>query len=218
MPPETDNLKLEEIFQEDQKDRSKVYDSQEELAALKSDLEERFENEARIRFETYTEGRPSLQRGLDMLGSFLGLIALLSLLLGGVGVAQAVRAWIASRVTAIAVLKCVGMRPREILALYAAQAALLGIVGSTVGAAAGVLVMAVIPIAFAAYVPGELIDPWQPQAVVRGLALGLAVAMVFSLPALVAVLRVPPILVFRREAEPLRQARWAAASPAPTPV
>ena len=181
----------------------------EELASLKTNLETVVENEARIRFETYTEGRPSLQRGLDTLGSFLGLIALLSLLLGGVGVAQAVRAWIASRVTAIAVLKCVGMRPREILALYAAQAALLGIVGSALGAAIGVGLMALMPVALAAYIPADLIDPWQPMAVARGLALGLAVALVFSLPALVAVLRVPPVLVFRREAEPLHQARWA---------
>lgn len=180
-----------------------------ELAALKNKLEDVVENEARVRFETYTEGRPSLQRGLDTLGRFLGLIALLSLLLGGVGVAQAVRAWIASRVTAIAVLKCVGMRPREILALYAAQAALLGVVGSAFGATIAVLLMAAMPIALASYIPAELINPWQPLAILRGFALGLAVAMVFSLPALVAVLRVPPILVFRREAEPLYQARWA---------
>lgn len=35
MPPETDNLKLEEIFIDDQKDRERVYDSAEEVAKLK---------------------------------------------------------------------------------------------------------------------------------------------------------------------------------------
>ena len=35
MPPETDNLQLEEVFQEDQKDREKVYDAPEEIERLK---------------------------------------------------------------------------------------------------------------------------------------------------------------------------------------
>ncbi|OIO09135.1 MAG: hypothetical protein AUJ52_06930 [Elusimicrobia bacterium CG1_02_63_36] len=35
MPPETDNLKLEEIFQADQKDREKVYESQDAVDALR---------------------------------------------------------------------------------------------------------------------------------------------------------------------------------------
>ena len=35
MPPETDNLKLEEIFQEDQVDRDRVYESPDEVAKLR---------------------------------------------------------------------------------------------------------------------------------------------------------------------------------------
>ena len=35
MPPETDNLQLEELFQEDQHDREKVYDTPEEVEKLR---------------------------------------------------------------------------------------------------------------------------------------------------------------------------------------
>ncbi|HEY4561913.1 MAG TPA: FtsX-like permease family protein, partial [Thermoanaerobaculia bacterium] len=50
--------------------------------------------------------------------------------------------------------------------------------------------------------------PWQPAALLRGLGLGVGVALLFSLPPLSAVLRVPPARVLRREAEPLPRHRW----------
>lgn len=180
----------------------------EQLEAVKTDLEKALEAEQSARVETYIEGRPTLQRGLEDLSRFLGMIALLSLLLGGVGVAQAVRAWIAGRMDAIAVLKCIGMRPREILVLYAAQATLLGLVGSAAGAALGLGLTALLPIVFRTYIPANLIHAWQPRAALGGLSLGVAVAIVFSLPPLIAVLRVAPVRVFRRNAEPLPGARW----------
>ncbi len=46
--------------------------------------------------------------------------------------------------------------------------------------------------------PAELIRPWQPDAIVRGVLLGLAVAVVFTLPLLVGLRRVPPVRVLRR--------------------
>ena len=68
--------------------------------------------------DTYREAQPALREGLKRAERFLGLVALLSLLVGGIGVAQAVRAWIAGRLDAIAVLRALGVRPREVLALY----------------------------------------------------------------------------------------------------
>jgi len=44
MPPETDNLKLEEIFQADQKDREKVYESQDAVDALRKAYKARRQN------------------------------------------------------------------------------------------------------------------------------------------------------------------------------
>jgi putative ABC transport system permease protein len=183
----------------------------EDLEGLKERIEASLESTmARARVETFLEGRPSLQDGLDRLARFLGLVALLSLLLGGVGVAQAVRAWISGRMDAIAVLKCLGMRPREIFLLYGAQALLLGLAGSVIGAALGLLFTALLPIVFSEFIPQGLVNPWQPRAALGGIALGIAVAAVFGFPPLFAVLRVPPIRVFRRDAEPLPAAKWAA--------
>lgn len=160
------------------------------------------------RVETYRQSQPALQRNISRVERFLGLVALLSLFIGGIGVAQSVRAWLASRLDAIAILKCLGMRPREIFPLYLGQTILLGLAGSLVGILAGVAVQMVLPRLFPDLIPVALIRPWQPAALLRGLGLGVGVALLFSLPPLSAVLRVPPARVLRREAEPLPRHRW----------
>jgi putative ABC transport system permease protein len=161
-----------------------------------------------FRVETYRQAQPALRQNLSRIERFLGLVALLSLFVGGIGVAQSVRAWLAGRLDAIAILKCLGMRPREIFPLYLGQTVLLGLAGSLVGIAAGAAVQLLLPRLFPDLIPPELIHPWQPAALLRGLGLGVGVALLFSLPPLSAVLRVPPARVLRRDAEPLPRHRW----------
>lgn len=161
-----------------------------------------------FRVETYRDAQPALRENLDRIERFLGLVALLSLFVGGIGVAQSVRAWLAGRLDAIAVLKCLGLRPREIFFLYLGQTSLLGLIGSVVGIGLGVAVQLALPSLFSDLIPAELIRPWQPGALLRGLALGLGVAVLFSLGPLATVLRVPPVRVLRRDADPLPLHRW----------
>jgi putative ABC transport system permease protein len=165
-----------------------------------------------FRVETYRQAQPALRQNLSRIERFLGLVALLSLFVGGIGVAQSVRAWLAGRLDAIAILKCLGMRPREIFPLYLGQTVLLGLAGSLVGIAAGAAVQLLLPRLFPDLIPPELIHPWQPAALLRGLGLGVGVALLFSLPPLSAVLRVPPARVLRRDAEPLPRHRWVSAA------
>jgi putative ABC transport system permease protein len=160
------------------------------------------------RVETYRQSQPALRQSITRVERFLGLVALLSLFVGGIGVAQSIRAWLAGRLDAIAILKCLGMRPREIFPLYLGQTALLGLAGSVAGILAGVAVQLALPRLFPDLIPGALIRPWQPAALLRGLGLGVGVAMLFSLPPLSAVLRVPPARVLRRDAEPLPRHAW----------
>jgi putative ABC transport system permease protein len=169
-------------------------------------------NPAFYRVETYRDAQPALRDNLARVERFLGLVALLSLFIGGIGVAESVRAWLAGRLDAIAVLKCLGMRPREILLLYLGQTALLGLAGSLVGIAAGVAVQQLLPALFPDLIPANLVHPWQPFALLRGLGLGVGVALLFSLAPLSAVLRVPPVRVLRREAEPLPRHPLASAA------
>jgi putative ABC transport system permease protein len=158
--------------------------------------------------ESYADALPSLRDGLRRLERYLGLVALLSLLLGGLGVAQTTRAWLADRMPAVAVMRCLGMRPREVVTLHLFTAAALGLAGSLLGAAAGLGVLALLPRLLGDLVPAEALHIWQPLAVARGLGLGMAVALLFCIGPLDAIRRVPPLKVLRRDVEPVLPPAW----------
>ena len=60
-----------------------------------------------IRIVAFDEGRGGLQRFFDQLTTYLGLLGLVSLLVGGIGVASAVRTYVRRKTPTIAILKCV---------------------------------------------------------------------------------------------------------------
>lgn len=186
----------------------KAADGGRSARVLAEDLRKSEADAAYLNIQTYEDAQPVLRDGIKHTRRFLGLTALASLLVGGIGIAQTVRAWIAGRMDAIAVQKCLGMTSREILGLYAAQAALLALVGSALGAALGIGAEALVVTLFQDFAPGQHFELVQPAALLRGVALGLFVAMLFSLRPLFTTLAVPPARVLRRSAEPLETKRW----------
>lgn len=185
------------------------------LTKFAEEVEASLPNSAYYNVESFTEAQPAMRQGLRQVEQFLALVALVALLTGGIGVAQTVRAWLSGRLQAIAILKCLGMRPREVLTLYLGQTVLLGAVGSLAGGALGLLVPQIAPILLGDLIPASAVTSWQPFALLQGVALGIGIAVIFSFPPLLAVLRVSPVRVLRHQAEALpanRRANWAAAA------
>ncbi len=179
----------------------------EEVQAAAAAVREAISDLEFVDLETYTEAQPALRTALTRVERFLGMVALLSLLIGGIGVAQAVRAWLAGRLDAIAVLRAIGVRPREVFVLYLAQTAALALVGSVVGAVAGSVAAQAVPAFLESLLPVRVVVGWQLGAMVRGIVLGVGVAVIFGLRPLFDVLRVPPVRVLRRDADPLPVSR-----------
>jgi len=175
----------------------------EALSALVRDVRNGLDDPSWVQFRTHSEAQPSVRRSLGRVEEYMGLVALLSLLLGGIGVSQIVRAWLAGRTQGVAVMRCLGFRAREIAGLYLGHVALLALAGCLVGGALG----AALPWVVRAFAPdlfqGRAVHLWQPLALARGILLGLVVALLFGLPPLAAVWRVPPAAVLRAEAVPL---------------
>lgn len=94
-------------------------------------------------FRDAADAAPGLKRFLDDMTLFLTLVGLTTLLVGGIGVADGVRAFMESRIPTIAVLKCLGAPRNLILAAYGWQVAAVG----TLGIAAGLVIGALVPYA-----------------------------------------------------------------------
>jgi len=174
------------------------------LKTLQRELEARIPGGGTyVRVETHADAQPALRETLERVERYLGLVALLSLLVASVGVAQIVSTWLVQATPQTAILRCLGLRPREIMALYLGHVLLLALVGSLGGSALGASLPALIAFARPELLPSPIAIalPWAAMA--RGWALGVGVALVFSLPPLTAVWKVSPALVLRAEIAPL---------------
>lgn len=158
-----------------------------------------------IDFDTAAEQGENLTRMLDTMSRFLGLVGLAALLLGGLGVATAVHVYIRSKRNVIAVLRCLGARPRTVFAAYLLQAGAMALAGAVIGVVLGLGVQALLPRVLGAMVPFDVpfaIDWWS---VVAGLGIGLLVAVLFALVPLLAVRGISPLQALRLDYEPARR-------------
>ncbi len=147
----------------------------------------------------FRQAHPAIERGLEEATTFLSLVSLISLIVGALGVATAIRAHLDQRLDSIAVMKCLGARSQQIMRIYVIQTIVLGLIGSTMGIAVGLIVQVVFPTFIARYFhvrPGLLLD-WVPS--VQGIAIGLLTSLLFTVPPLLGIRRVRPNLIFRRE-------------------
>ncbi len=157
----------------------------------------------RATVETWADAQPAAQRSITQTTAWLGLVALLSLLVGGVGVAQATRAWIARRLDAIAIQRTLGLSGAEVAGLALGQTALLALAGCLLGALLGTAALALAPFVLGGLLPAAAVQPWQPLAMARGVVLGMGMALLFAWRPLSQAARVPPLRVLRRDVEPI---------------
>ncbi len=160
----------------------------------------------RLTIRTVSDDERRLSNTLSRFGNFLGLVALVAVLLGGLGVASAVHVFIRRRMPTIAVLRCLGAPARTLLAVYLLQATAVGLLGSLLGAAFGVAVQLALPRVLRDVLPVDV--AWSPsgRAILGGMAVGLWTALVFSLLPLLGIRRISPLAVLRRDYEPERPA------------
>ena len=68
-----------------------------------------------MRARTVAENEVNLTESIDQLSDFLGVVGLVALLLGGIGVASGVHAFVARKIDTVAVLRCLGATSRQVL-------------------------------------------------------------------------------------------------------
>jgi putative ABC transport system permease protein len=78
-------------------------------------------NQRQLSLRTASDNEENLRSSLDQLGRYLGLVALIALLLGGIGVGSAVQVFLGQKREGIAVLRCLGATSRQLFAVYLLQ-------------------------------------------------------------------------------------------------
>ena len=161
-----------------------------------------------VRGAGYNESR--LASAIDQLHDYLAIVGLVALLLGGIGVASGVHAFAMRKIDPVAILRCLGASSWQVLAIYTAQAAVMGLFGAAAGVLLGVGIQFLMPRALQDFLPVDVDVRLAPQSILLGLGIGVWVALLFSMRPLVALRRVSPLQALRREpdSDALRRARW----------
>lgn len=167
---------------------------------LKAELKEKWSRET-VRLQTYQEVQPRLTRFLDNFTTYLGLVGLITLMIGGIGVASNVHAFLTERIKTIAILKSLGSASSTILLIYLFLALILGGIGSGIGVLLGIGMSLLLRSLMAGFLPPNFVFQLTVLPVVRGVAMGLLTTLLFSLRPLWVIRRTSPSRLFRQEVE-----------------
>jgi putative ABC transport system permease protein len=151
----------------------------------------------RLSFDTVEGRKRNLGQALNHLDSFLSLVGFVALVLGGIGVASALHAYIRDKVATVAVLRCLGASATQAFSVYLAQGLALGLAGAAVGGAVGVAVQAGLPALAHGVLPVDVPFFVSWPDVLRGTGSGVVICLLFSLLPLLAVRRVSPLAALR---------------------
>jgi putative ABC transport system permease protein len=168
------------------------------VAALKTKLETLLPD---AQITDYREANPALTKALDGATGLLSLMSLVALVLGAVGVAMAMRAHLQQRLDSIAIMKSLGAGSTQVMKIYLMQTLLLGLGGGVLGVVLGVGVQLAFPLFLAKLLhltPSLRLDT---HAIGLGLSAGLLTTLLFTLPPLLDIRNVRPILILRRNVE-----------------
>src|SRR3984957_13252157 len=166
------------------------------LPGLIRDMRLAFPNQG-WRIRAPSDAAPGVGRFIDQIALFLSLVGLTSLLVGGIGVANGVRAWLDARARTIATLRCLGASSRLVFAVCLIQVVGLAALGIAIGVAAG----AIVPLLGLRFLAGILPVPpvvgLYAAPLLLATAYGLLTALCFSLWPLGRAARIPGGALFR---------------------
>src|SRR4029079_6628326 len=147
------------------------------VRTLRSDFKEEF-----INTRSYRSNEDEIGRDFDRAENYLSLVGLIIVILGGIAVSSVTRVFIQQKMRAIAVLKCVGARSQQGIAVYVLQGLALGLAGSLLGVAIARAAVAAIPLALGPTSTSVLATvkygiSWS--AALQGTGIGMLVSLLF---------------------------------------
>jgi putative ABC transport system permease protein len=161
--------------------------------------------EAGFQMRGRTNADPRFAKGIERFTQFLTLVGLTALIVGGVGVANAVRAFVDGRRGAIATLKSVGAPGSQVVGLYLVQVMLIAGLSTVLGLALGAALPFGLDFALRDQLPLPLNPEIAPGRLALAAAYGLLTALAFAILPLGRAHDVPVASLFRDGVDPERR-------------
>ena len=148
---------------------------------------------------------PGLRRFIDRTTLFLTLVGLTALLVGGVGVGNAVHSYLEGKTAVIATLKCLGAPAALVFRTYLIQILLLALVGITVGLFIGAVTPMLSAELLADRLPVKARFAIYPAPLILASLFGALTALTFSIWPVARACEIPAGSLFRSLVAPVRQ-------------
>ena len=155
------------------------------------------------RVRTLADATPQLSFLIGRTTLFLTLVGLSALLVGGIGVANAVRAYLEGKTAVIATYKCLGATGGTVFTIYLAQILVLAVLGIVIGLVLGALVPLIVGDLLATFLPVDVPFRIFPVPLALAALFGILTALVFSIWPVARACGVPAASLFRAAAAPV---------------
>ncbi len=149
------------------------------------------------RIRSRENAAPALTRNIQRFSQFLTLVGLTALIVGGVGIANAIRAFLETKRPVIATLKSLGSPGNFVFKVYLIQIMVLACLGIVIGLVLGTLAPFVAAQTLSGLVPISQDTLFSPQALALGAAFGILTALVFTIQPLANSNEIPAAALFR---------------------
>ncbi|EJZ21023.1 ABC transporter permease [Rhizobium sp. Pop5] len=148
---------------------------------------------------TSDRAAPSLTENITRFSQFLTLVGLTALIVGGVGVANAVRAFLDSKRTTIATFKCLGAPAATVVLIYLFQIAMIALGGIAIGLVIGALSPIFAAQFLAQFLPVSTTPTLYPGALLLATLFGVLTTLAFAILPLGHAREVPATALFREQ-------------------
>ena len=148
---------------------------------------------------TSDRAAPSLTENITRFSQFLTLVGLTALIVGGVGVANAVRAFLDSKRTTIASFKCLGAPAQVVVLIYLFQIAIIALGGIMIGLVIGALSPIFAAQFLAQFLPVSTAPALYPGALLLAALFGILTTLAFAILPLGHAREVPATALFREQ-------------------
>jgi putative ABC transport system permease protein len=157
--------------------------------------------ELRLHADTVSRRATAIAGSMENLSRYLRLAVFIAVLLSGVGIASGVHVYVKGKTGVVAILRCLGAKPRETVTIYLLQTFIVACAGALVGALGGSVLQMLLPFALKDFLPVTTVVNLAPFGIGAGMAVGLGTALLFSLIPLLPLRNVPPLLALRASYE-----------------